>query len=255
MSGYLARLAASVSKERSSIHPLVAPLFASPQETVELPAIEGEQITSPRRQTTVELPIVEGEQITSPRRRTTVELPVIEGEQITSPRPQTEVREAPAEARRREILRPRTNTAVNGTGEPRSEHPAAQLARTRPQGRLASPAPDETSSLSEPASQIPAPPLPNADGKIPATNSHTPVVIVNSIQNAAPFAPAPVRQQHVPSSSPFHKASPGRKPDEVQIHIGRIEVTAVAPSPSGRPPINPARKSPSLDEYLKRGRH
>jgi hypothetical protein len=44
-----------------------------------------------------------------------------------------------------------------------------------------------------------------------------------------------------------------REPDEIQIHIGRIEVTAVPP-PVSRPQTKPARKSLSLDEYLKRGR-
>jgi len=43
-----------------------------------------------------------------------------------------------------------------------------------------------------------------------------------------------------------------REPDEVNIHIGRIEVTAAQP-----PPLRPAapkahRKAPSLDEYLRR---
>jgi hypothetical protein len=45
--------------------------------------------------------------------------------------------------------------------------------------------------------------------------------------------------------------SPQREADEIQIHIGRIEVTAVPP-PAPAPVRAPARKSISLDEYLKR---
>jgi hypothetical protein len=45
--------------------------------------------------------------------------------------------------------------------------------------------------------------------------------------------------------------SPEREADEIQIHIGRIEVTAVPP-PTPAPVRAPARKSISLDEYLKR---
>jgi hypothetical protein len=45
---------------------------------------------------------------------------------------------------------------------------------------------------------------------------------------------------------------PEREPDEIEIHIGRIEVTAVAQA-APRPAAAPARKSISLDEYLKRG--
>jgi hypothetical protein len=42
------------------------------------------------------------------------------------------------------------------------------------------------------------------------------------------------------------------EPDEIQIHIGRIEVVAVPPAPT--PPISPKpqRRTPSLDEYLRR---
>lgn len=43
-----------------------------------------------------------------------------------------------------------------------------------------------------------------------------------------------------------------RERDEIQIHIGRIEVTAVPQAPA-RPEAKPARKTLSLDEYLKRG--
>ncbi len=42
-----------------------------------------------------------------------------------------------------------------------------------------------------------------------------------------------------------------REPDEIQIHIGRIEVTAVPPA-QAPPPARSAPKSPSLSEYLKR---
>jgi hypothetical protein len=42
-----------------------------------------------------------------------------------------------------------------------------------------------------------------------------------------------------------------REPDEIQIHIGRIEVTAVPPAPV-RPAPKPAHKSLDLGAYLKR---
>lgn len=43
-----------------------------------------------------------------------------------------------------------------------------------------------------------------------------------------------------------------RKPDEIRIHIGRIEVAAVS-APAPRQAAPPARKSLDLSEYLKRG--
>jgi hypothetical protein len=50
-----------------------------------------------------------------------------------------------------------------------------------------------------------------------------------------------------------HSAQVERSADDIQIHIGRIEVTAVPPAPT-RPAVQPVRKSLRLDEYLRRGR-
>jgi hypothetical protein len=43
------------------------------------------------------------------------------------------------------------------------------------------------------------------------------------------------------------------EPDSIEIHIGRIEVTAVPP-PAARPAAPSRPKSVNLGEYLKRGR-
>jgi len=45
---------------------------------------------------------------------------------------------------------------------------------------------------------------------------------------------------------------PQREPDEIQIHIGRIEVVAVPPAPVPPAALKPQRGVPSLDEYLRR---
>jgi hypothetical protein len=42
-------------------------------------------------------------------------------------------------------------------------------------------------------------------------------------------------------------------PDDIQIHIGRVEVTAVQQTQAPRAPVRPARRSVNLEEYLKRG--
>ncbi len=42
------------------------------------------------------------------------------------------------------------------------------------------------------------------------------------------------------------------QPDEIQIHIGRIEVIAVPPAQAAPATQKPRRESPSLDEYLRR---
>jgi hypothetical protein len=48
------------------------------------------------------------------------------------------------------------------------------------------------------------------------------------------------------------RSTPLREPDEIHIHIGRIEVAAIA-QPAPRPTAQPVRKSLNLSEYLKRG--
>jgi hypothetical protein len=61
---------------------------------------------------------------------------------------------------------------------------------------------------------------------------------------------SPSTRRREPSPPPGTRSQPAREPDEIHIHIGRIEVTA----PAAAPPVRqaPARKGPSLDEYLKR---
>ncbi len=66
-----------------------------------------------------------------------------------------------------------------------------------------------------------------------------------------PPAPATVAAPRR-SAAPHRVPQPEQERDEIEIHIGRIEVTAV-PQTSVRPAVQPpARKSLNLDEYLKR---
>jgi hypothetical protein len=52
-------------------------------------------------------------------------------------------------------------------------------------------------------------------------------------------------------TEPKSKSAEG-EPGEIQIHIGRIEVTAVQPTPAILPEPKPRHVAPSLDEYLRR---
>lgn len=73
--------------------------------------------------------------------------------------------------------------------------------------------------------------------------SSRPPKVVSASRNPRAFEPKAGRLQ--PPEPPV------REPDEIQIHIGRIEVTAVPQAPA--PAVaNPERNIPSLDEYLKR---
>jgi len=71
------------------------------------------------------------------------------------------------------------------------------------------------------------------------------------LENTSP--PAPDRRGFGRALPARHATRVERDAEDIQIHIGRIEVTAVPPAPA-RPVVQPARKSLRLDEYLRRGR-
>jgi hypothetical protein len=58
-------------------------------------------------------------------------------------------------------------------------------------------------------------------------------------------------EKTIPQLAPRQKATQSNSSEEVQIHIGRIEVIAVAPPGAAAPPTSRSR-STSLDDYLRR---
>jgi hypothetical protein len=83
--------------------------------------------------------------------------------------------------------------------------------------------------------------------------------LIHTITTSVPRPPTDPRHESPYRSLPQHPqqraaeparaAVPKHEPDEIQITIGRIEVTAVSDAP--RPAPKPARKQLSLDDYLK----
>jgi hypothetical protein len=71
-----------------------------------------------------------------------------------------------------------------------------------------------------------------------------------AVQNSTSFASDRRRIEGPDSPRPERRE---RDADEIQIHIGRIEVTAVPPAPP-RPAAPPTRRSLRLEEYLRRNR-
>jgi hypothetical protein len=86
---------------------------------------------------------------------------------------------------------------------------------------------------------------------VPSKLTYTPLVtggfsrLITAGETVAPPKTAGVDLRH-------GAATPSRASDEIQIHIGRIEVTAIHPAPVRTAPAKPARCGPSLDEYLRR---
>lgn len=132
--------------------------------------------------------------------------------------------------------------------------PAALSALLPPQSPddLSTPAPLDQVPVELPLQPAAQPSLPPATGsEVGAVPERTldKLVLPLPLLPASPpgAAPAPAA-----SASASASALPAREPDEVHIHIGRIEVTAIQES---RPASKPSRKGAaplSLDDYLAR---
>jgi hypothetical protein len=86
---------------------------------------------------------------------------------------------------------------------------------------------------------------------ISAKRLYAPLISGDFVPASPPVAAfGPSKNSSADSSRPF--SPPSRATDDIQIHIGRIEVTAVPPAPARAAPAKPQRRAPSLDEYLRR---
>ena len=86
--------------------------------------------------------------------------------------------------------------------------------------------------------------------EVPANREYMPLV-AGDFPRPSPPELLRDRSQAIDADKKNSQAA-GRERDEIQIHIGRIEVTAVPLAPA-RAASKPARKTLALDEYLKRG--
>jgi len=72
-------------------------------------------------------------------------------------------------------------------------------------------------------------------------------------QPLMPYAPQAIRispLRPAPVATAAQRTVSNSEPDEIHIHIGRVEVAAITPS-APRPAASPLRKSISLEEYLR----
>jgi hypothetical protein len=239
MSGYLRRLAASARNPGRAIHPIVGSFYAPPKPESAPLAIEELAVAADQR---LQPPVVS----IDPAQRW--EAPVVNIEPARRPEP--------ANPDKADLLLPSVRPSVNplrADAEATTLETEPAITAVLPAARSHKPAArleqlgertDRPSRLPEQAAAQRVFPV---DAYQPLVESH------HRHADAPPGFAAPARNENAPHGKPRQVSMPAHQPDEIQIHIGRIEVTAVPP-PS-RPQTNSPRKSISLDEYLKRGTH
>ena len=257
MSGYLQRMVLSVQKPAEAIRPILGSVFAPPPtvggwetQTMET-VVPG---TFPRDETTFATrdrqrpALIEEHSLKVPspvlhpspdQEPSTKPQPPQPGRSRTAPEPELTGRSTPAVKSRFEPLFPGTDEVekkskreVSGpTANPGEQPPAAGRGRR------------ETNGRSSTRSAVPAEPTEAFSG-IPAGGEIKKPARVE----VRPFAYERGDRTRTSMRPP---ATERREPDEIQIHIGRIEVSAAAPA-QARPSVpKNAQGVPSLADYLR----
>lgn len=233
MTSFLYRTASRVLEPRAAIHPVVRPMFAS----------QGER-EPPKAPT------------------------VVEDEAVAACAPPAEAPPAPLPAA---LFRPDPSARTPGpsAGRQAALHPSAPARPGVSRDDDGSPPPAPLFLI---VTERPTPPAPRAVSAGPFDAPETAAVVPTPRSSGPPaILPAPIvasapaawaerdRRPLVaaafvaqPTGASRRRPSPERQSEEVQIHIGRIEVTAVAAEPARPVAVQPPRKAASLSAYLRR---
>ena len=243
MTGYLQRLAISVARPSPRLHPLVGSIFSARRQEV---AAQNDGLASTDDQNLVPTTMSVSASTDGPMRRRDLSTDdrVEQHARIALP---TDNRLTEQRRGEREIfhpLQPGKTPDVDVSATPSVPGDVASAQSTLHHGRR-----DTSSVDAARIAQVPVEDGPTADPR----NSAAPRP-VSGLRERAGMLAVIAGDAGKPSRAEF--SAPSRRStqsDDVQIHIGRIEVTAVAQS-APRAAAAPARKAMSLDEYLGRGR-
>jgi hypothetical protein len=233
MKGYLQRLAATVTTRTPAIHPIVSSVFPAPA-AVDSSSISIAAKPSSAAEDTASLsaptPSTQHEDLRGHLIDNQHSSESVEDSHRSQPIPY------------HPLLKPSFTDALGDPSHDRS----SEAYRTRQQSTSIeadspavtdSPLATSSSRRESPASAHPSNPSPQP---------LLPISPEIQRESRAAHTPGPARPETQPRAS--HSS---RQPEDIQIHIGRIEVLAVPP-PVARPAAPPPRKSVSLDEYLRR---
>ena len=282
MTGYLQRLAAGAATSDRPIHPVLPPIFSTADGGSDHPGLEEFSVSR-----AADVPAQSIARPAEPRRQATVTEtvePVAAATVAPQPSPQssatplvhTHVIAAALDSR--DVASPQHADQLPRADRSRREDQPRRDDRGRPQQDGERPDGGEAETI-----RVDGPPRPdraasrvNADEDGPFAASAGPVepvvrreagrpertfvsLLASTARTHDETPAAAVHRRSPPTSSgtgPARRAQDAPRmasePHEVQIHIGRIEVTAVPPAPPRAPAAAPRRNAMSLDDYLKR---
>jgi len=245
MTGYLQRLAMSIQAP-ARLHPFVGSMFAGPLPDEAAPVLPHADLSA------------------APEDRVAATAAAADHAVRASVPAVSPTGAVPAQAVRgdeRQVEEPRngaTDSDPPDSHNARSDGAAAERAGFRP---LLAPAELEAefqatvphdAADARPAPSRSQPFAPSATRRDPARETPVipprPAASLRDIEPPVASSPATLRR---PAADERRTAARPRSSDDIHIHIGRVEVTAVPP-PAPRPPAAPARKTMTLDEYLGR---
>jgi hypothetical protein len=270
MMGYLHRLAASAARPRGPVHPVVQPIFSAAMEARSRDLPDLDEFSG---RSDAETPPHSKERAAEPQRQSNPGH-ASEPAAANAPKPAPELPSPPlvqahvvAAAPTPSDVRPRLPARQHRDNPDDADH-AQQAANGSDHEqtdkiRLASP-PLTRAGRAPPQSDIgTAQTGANERGdddrdshRRQASSERVFVPLLASVTSAN--EPAPSRVARPPAVAARRaprliqgERSAASEPNEVQIHIGRIEVTAIAQAPARAPVAAPRRSGMSLDDYLK----
>ena len=257
MSGFLHRIAASAIRPQPRVYPLVQRTFSpAPLEEISTSAVPAPI----NRVAPVES---SAPSLTATQPQASAESPFEVAPLLPRQRPAEHVATSPSVP-----PTPATATASHDPA-PATRDPFQPLLPLATQtAQATSPPPSTPFAAPQRAAHPAAPPPPErAPHAVPTSTWDFQPLVAEKLPDRSATAAEPRRELVAKSESPVAspRSSPGRisppaapvqrvpppRTEDIQIHIGRVEVIAMPP-PAPREPRPPARKSQTLDEYLRR---
>jgi len=281
MSGFLQRITGSAIRRQNNLHPLVAPVYAAArrdeasllqfQEEAQKVAVPPAEYPAGR----AEAPDAQRSPQASPQRPLATPIEEARGMRSQSTQKSTAAKHAGLQ----EDPSTHVDSGLNQTGSEGFQPLLARLLDSPREAGAVSGPPSEgvsaesaarTNTTSWPSrdlssasdSRLEAPAVPRAWEYEPLIAGGTPIAwqAAGTADGPRPGEPARIASEAQTASQRAaarqtlsSNASQTRLPiqaEDIQIHIGRIEVIAV-PQPAARPVAAPARRGQTLDEYLR----